>query len=201
MSLIRILPAGACVLAIESIWGSASNSTSQTEKAAEAAFPLHWFVTEVLRRSRTSCSTLQVALYYLHKVRREIRHVVALAAQESSKKDDQLHHHQTAYPSPPLLAVDAADIAARKVEASNSPVLCGRRMFLASLISASKFLQDRNFSNRAWAKISGLPVVEINTNERAFLKLMDFKLHIGATDFAKCKKRSFSFSFGPQLIP
>ncbi|ORY46312.1 hypothetical protein BCR35DRAFT_258485, partial [Leucosporidium creatinivorum] len=53
---------------------------------------------------------------------------------------------------------------------------CGRRMFLASLIGASKFLQDRNYSNRAWARISGLPVTEINVNERAFLNMMKFQL-------------------------
>ena len=33
---------------------------------------------------------------------------------------------------------------------------CGRRMFLSALILASKYLQDRNYSTRAWGKISGL---------------------------------------------
>jgi hypothetical protein len=33
---------------------------------------------------------------------------------------------------------------------------CGRRMFLAALILSSKSLQDRNYSARAWSKISGL---------------------------------------------
>ncbi|KAH8916975.1 hypothetical protein BT69DRAFT_1188185, partial [Atractiella rhizophila] len=55
---------------------------------------------------------------------------------------------------------------------------CGRRMFLAALITASKFLQDRNYSNLAWSKISSLDVREININERAFLALLDYRLHI-----------------------
>ncbi|KAL8773449.1 MAG: hypothetical protein Q9209_001552 [Squamulea sp. 1 TL-2023] len=55
---------------------------------------------------------------------------------------------------------------------------CGRRMFLASLILASKYLQDRNYSARAWSKISGLKACEINANEIAFLTAVHWKLHI-----------------------
>lgn len=55
---------------------------------------------------------------------------------------------------------------------------CGRRMFLAALILASKYLQDRNYSARAWSKISGLSTVEINQNETAFLHAVDWRLHI-----------------------
>ncbi|CAG8572727.1 5967_t:CDS:2, partial [Racocetra fulgida] len=61
---------------------------------------------------------------------------------------------------------------------NNDPATCGRRMFLASLIIASKYLQDRNYSNRAWAKISGLSVHEVNANEVCFLKLIDYNLFI-----------------------
>lgn len=55
---------------------------------------------------------------------------------------------------------------------------CGRRMFLAALILASKYLQDRNYSCRAWSKISGLRTCEINANEMAFLSAVNWKLHI-----------------------
>ncbi|KAF5313787.1 hypothetical protein D9619_013705 [Psilocybe cf. subviscida] len=48
-----------------------------------------------------------------------------------------------------------------------SPLLCPRRAFLASLILASKFFQDKCYSNRAWAKLSGLPAREIGRCERA----------------------------------
>ena len=57
-------------------------------------------------------------------------------------------------------------------------VQCGRRMFLAALILASKYLQDRNYSARAWSKISGLSTAEINQNEWAFLEAVDWKLHV-----------------------
>jgi len=55
---------------------------------------------------------------------------------------------------------------------------CGRRMFLSALILASKYLQDRNYSARAWSKISGLNTLEINQNEMAFLLAVNWELHI-----------------------
>jgi hypothetical protein len=77
----------------------------------------------------------------------------------------------------------------RLLEVQKSPLLCGRRMFLASLISASKYLQDRNYSNKAWSKISGLDIKEINSNERAFLELVEWELHLKAEDFRRWTER------------
>ncbi|KAK3840769.1 MAG: hypothetical protein J3R72DRAFT_348911, partial [Linnemannia gamsii] len=62
---------------------------------------------------------------------------------------------------------------------------CGRRMFLAALILASKFQQDRTYSNKAWSKISGLPVAEINLNEITFLTLIDYRLFVSQAVFQK----------------
>ncbi|GAA5983471.1 hypothetical protein JCM10908_000299 [Rhodotorula pacifica] len=221
---------GASVLAIESIWGSVVSPNCDIAVRAgsgDSVIPLQSFVKEVLRRSRTSCSTLQLALYYLHKSRRGIREAVSRA---EASRDEIVRLEQElaeckrraasfaasssapedSYPSPPQSpsehrqaeveahahAVHASAVAAELgerfsalVAAQNSPVLCGRRMFLAALISASKYLQDRNYSNRAWAKISGLPVGEINGNERAFLKVVDFKLHLPAEEFQRWTER------------
>jgi len=66
-----------------------------------------------------------------------------------------------------------------------SPILCDRRTFLAALIVASKYLQDKNYSNKAWSKISGLPLQEINTNENAFLKLINWNLHVPFSVYTK----------------
>lgn len=71
-----------------------------------------------------------------------------------------------------------------KSKNSNSDSLkCGRRMFLTALILASKYLQDRNFSSKAWSKISGLKSHEINSNESAFLAAIDWQLHLKAAAF------------------
>ncbi len=60
---------------------------------------------------------------------------------------------------------------------------CGRRVFLASLILGSKYLQDRNYSNRAWSKISGLSTSEINLNEKGFLNHMDWEMFVSQETF------------------
>lgn len=60
-----------------------------------------------------------------------------------------------------------------------SPLLCPRRTFLAALILASKFTQDKCYSNRAWAKLSGLPPREIGRCERALGNALDWRLWVG----------------------
>ncbi|KAL5476440.1 PCL5_1 [Sanghuangporus weigelae] len=60
-----------------------------------------------------------------------------------------------------------------------SPLLCPRRTFLAALILASKFLQDRCYSNRAWAKLSGLTPREVGRCERALGNVLGWRLWVG----------------------
>lgn len=54
----------------------------------------------------------------------------------------------------------------------------GRRMFLASLVLTSKYLQDRKISSREWGKIAGLPTTDINRNEMVFLTAINWNLHL-----------------------
>lgn len=135
---------------IETIWPLSVLSCSR-EAAVDGKdqnlIGLRTFVQEVLRRSKTSYSTLQVALYYLILIQSCI-----------PKRDFTMEQLEDSH--------------------SSRAMQCGRRMFLAALILASKYLQDRNFSARAWSKISGLKTVEINNNEMAFLSAVNWKLHI-----------------------
>ncbi|BGP24733.1 G1/S-specific cyclin Pcl5 [Rhodotorula toruloides] len=218
---------GASVLAIESIWGPSTGTPCalSTPACPSSIIPLPYFVKEVLRRSRTSCSTLQLALYYLHKSRREIRVAVKRAGEsegeirrlerelkmgEEGARMSGREGEEGAYPSPPrspghdldaALTQSMGDRFTALVAAQNSPVLCGRRMFLAALICASKYLQDRNYSNRAWAKISGLDVCEINANERAFLKVVGFGLHLPAEEFQRWTERLAALNNSPSSSP
>lgn len=132
---------------VEVIWPTSVPSSRCEPNAGKGVLPLRTFIQETLRRSRTSYSTLQVALYYLILIKAHVP--------KHDFTTEQLE--------------DAASYRALQ---------CGRRMFLAALILASKYLQDRNYSARAWSKISGLKVCEINTNEMAFLAAVNWKLHI-----------------------
>ncbi|ESZ96647.1 hypothetical protein SBOR_3014 [Sclerotinia borealis F-4128] len=132
-------------LIVEAIW-PLSTVTCRSEMG-KGVLPLRIFIQETLRRSRTSYSTLQVALYYLIL----IKPFVPKTDFTMEQPDDTQSYRA---------------------------LQCGRRSFLSALILASKFLQDRNYSARAWSKISGLPTLEINQNEKAFLHAVDWELHI-----------------------
>ncbi|KAK4187308.1 hypothetical protein QBC35DRAFT_385129 [Podospora australis] len=133
---------------VEAIWPTSSVAGCKTnEDGSPAVLSLRLFIQETLRRSRTSYSTLQVALYYLVLIKPHL---------------------------------PGRDFTMEQVEDSRTyqALQCGRRMFLAALILASKYLQDRNYSARAWSKISGLKVQEVNQNEMGFLRAVNWNLHI-----------------------
>ncbi|CAE6341899.1 unnamed protein product [Rhizoctonia solani] len=69
-----------------------------------------------------------------------------------------------------------------------SPLIDPRRTFLASLVLASKFLLDKAFSNKAWAKLSGLEALEVGKCERALGSALNWRLWVG---------REVSREFGP----
>lgn len=52
-----------------------------------------------------------------------------------------------------------------------SPLLCPHRTFLACLILTSKFLQDRSYSNKVWAKLAGVPPREIDRRSARMVTL------------------------------
>lgn len=138
---------------VETIWPTYMNGKAEAS-AGKGVLPLRTFIQETLRRSRTSYSTLQVALYYLIIVR------------------------------PHIPKGDFSDMSQENAQQMRA-LQCGRRMFLAALILASKYLQDRNYSARAWSRISGLQTTEININEMAFLDAVHWRLHISETIFQK----------------
>ncbi|KAL2885703.1 G1/S-specific cyclin pas1 [Ceratocystis lukuohia] len=152
-------------LIVEAIWPLSDAMQCQVSQSAKSPLKLRTFIEETLRRSRTSYSTLQVAMYYLILIKPHILSQSNSASQE----------HRDSSPSRALQ--------------------CGRRMFLISLILASKYLQDRNYSAKAWSKISGLPISEINQNELAFLQAINWKLYIHESLFSRWT--TFNLNFPP----
>ncbi|KAL2920077.1 hypothetical protein HK105_200143 [Polyrhizophydium stewartii] len=59
------------------------------------------------------------------------------------------------------------------------------RVFVSALILAQKFHSDDRYSNKAWSKITRLPLHEINTMEREFLASIQGRLHVRDTEYAK----------------
>ncbi|EEP79630.1 predicted protein [Uncinocarpus reesii 1704] len=140
---------------VEIIWPLAVEAArSDSTLGCKGVLPLRSFIRETLRRSRTSYSTLQVALYYLILIKQRI----------------PSHNFTMEQPH---------------VQEYSRAMQCGRRMFLSALILASKYLQDRNYSARAWSKISGLSTTEINQNELIFLQAVGWRLHISEPVFQR----------------
>ncbi|KAG2187838.1 hypothetical protein INT44_000588 [Umbelopsis vinacea] len=119
---------------LSSIWPSPVNSNKPI-----ASLPK--FLHHLLSHSRTTHSTLQLALLYLFRIK-------------------------------------PAVIAADKTHDDAEYISCGRRIFLACLMTAHKYLMDRTYKNVAWAKVSGLPVSEVNRAERVVLELLDWRLGV-----------------------
>lgn len=61
-------------------------------------------------------------------------------------------------------------------------------MFLAALITATKYLHDKNYKNSAWAKITGLSIDEVNASELAFLNLIDYTLFVSDHTYESWRK-------------
>ncbi|KMU90729.1 cyclin [Coccidioides immitis H538.4] len=140
---------------VETIWPlSVVAARSDSALGCKGVLPLRSFIQETLRRSRTSYSTLQVALYYLILIK-------------------------------PRIPTHDFTMEQSGAQQCSRAMQCGRRMFLSALILASKYLQDRNYSARAWSKISGLSTTEINQNELIFLNAVAWRLHISEPVFQR----------------
>lgn len=139
---------------VEAIWPLSTSPRCKAGPTGKGVLPLRMFIQETLKRSGTSYSTLQVALYYLILIK---PHVPSHDFTMQQPQDEQ----------------------------SLRALQCGRRMFLAALILASKYLQDRTYSANAWSKISGLKVAEVNLNEMTFLSTVKWKLHIPTPTFER----------------
>ncbi|KAJ8089811.1 hypothetical protein PM082_018387 [Marasmius tenuissimus] len=223
---------------ISPITHSALSSSTQCGDFLEALLMTE-FVYEVLRRSQTSGTVLQVALCYLEAIRPKVSELLRqeksgegykagpeldsriTPAMEAAKLDSQTTDDSRCGSEVPTLVVhdadkvsdcnaDCADAststfvdwpenmvplsligndALKKPNSTSpplaplpplpSPLLCPRRVFLASLILASKFIQDKCYSNRAWAKLSGLLPREIGRCERALGDALEWRLWVG----------------------
>lgn len=117
---------------------------------------LHSFITQLFRRSQASKAVVQLAL------------VFCLRTQSSIKTLVQLPHSKP---------------TSRALSEFLHVAFCGRRLFLGSLICATKYLQDSNFSNSTWAKIVGIPASDISLIERVFLQLVNYRLFVHNFDF------------------
>ncbi len=124
-----------------------AHGLSRHDRGSHSVLPLRTFIQNTLHRSRTSSSTLQVALYHCHLIKSHVP-----TYDFNSEQPDHCR--------------------------SGQAIQCGRCMFLAALVLASKYLQDRNYPARVWSEISGFNMLNINQNEVTFPLAVNWKLHV-----------------------
>ncbi|KAJ2458174.1 hypothetical protein GGF42_002239, partial [Coemansia sp. RSA 2424] len=80
-------------------------------------------------------------------------------------------------------------LPAAKAPAATKPksdvTMCGRRMFVAALMCASKFMYDRSYANKAWNKFTKLPLEQLGDMERGFLNMIDYRLYVDKNTYDK----------------
>jgi len=133
-----------------------------------SAITLGAYVELIVRRSRTTYTTLLAALYYLALFRS-----ISVKLESAAERQED-------------------------VEVDSKPP-CQRRMFLAALMLSSKYTQDRNFSSRSWATISGLRSNELNANEALFLATIDWRLYIPPMSFQRWATEVSHYAMTPEL--
>ncbi|KAI8069933.1 cyclin-domain-containing protein [Gongronella butleri] len=99
-------------------------------------------------------------------------------------------------------------IASKRQYAINS--LNAHRLLITSVVVASKFTSDVYYPNSRYARVGGLPLLELNQLELEFLFLCDFQLHITVEDLqeygnqllkhAMAKETTFSLAIVEQAM-
>ncbi|KAJ3124523.1 hypothetical protein HK098_001071 [Nowakowskiella sp. JEL0407] len=71
-------------------------------------------------------------------------------------------------------------------------------LLTAAFMVANKFLDDNRFSNKWWAKVTDIPIGQLNVIEVMFLREIEFSLHIRTNEYMEWVNamQSFSKRFG-----
>ncbi|WP_429289662.1 cyclin family protein [Paraburkholderia sp. CI3] len=78
---------------------------------------------------------------------------------------------------------------AREPLPTDPATLDGRRMFLASLMLAHKYLNEPTYTNEAWSRISGLDLGQLGPLEIHTLKMLEYELGMTQQEFSDFERK------------
>lgn len=92
-----------------------------------------------------------------------------------------------------ILSLKFAQSFLKKIRAINMPYCAGLesnqfRLFVTCILLADKYSEDHPYTNKSWSSLSGLPVDDINTMERAFLSVMQHEMFVSESEFREWTK-------------
>mmetsp|Transcript_17709 Transcript_17709/g.41654 ORF Transcript_17709/g.41654 Transcript_17709/m.41654 type:complete len:224 (-) Transcript_17709:84-755(-) len=70
------------------------------------------------------------------------------------------------------------------------------RLLLTCVLLAAKFLDDFYYNNAFWAKVGGVPVLELNALELELLFKLNFDLHVTTEEYLRYRKTLLAGSQG-----
>lgn len=118
--------------------------------------PLDEFVAEILRRTKISYATLIAALLLLERLQRSLSAISNETMSDYSYRlYSQLSHSKNFI----------------------------RRIFICSVVIATKYLHDRHPTNSAWSELTGLSLQELNYYEVFFLTAINHDVYISMEMF------------------
>ncbi|KAG8692924.1 hypothetical protein FRC08_009454 [Ceratobasidium sp. 394] len=141
--------------------------------------PTHSTLT-ILRCSRTSINVLRVALAYWAGAKPEIHNQLHIAADRQAELAIQI----AGIPQHVRDALSGMDWL--RSEFTPLPLINPRQTFLVSLVLASKFSLDKAFSNKTWAKLSGLEALEVIKCKHALGTTLNWHLWVGWEASREC---------------
>ncbi|CAE6481099.1 unnamed protein product [Rhizoctonia solani] len=136
----------------------------EPQPGAAPAGSMRWFLTELFKRAALPGLIIRVAAGYVLRCRTAINRAMQTVALKN-----QLHLVTTSDVSPP------ADRTPQERVLTDA-----RRVFLAALVLACKFVFDKPYDNRSWSLISGLGSRDIGECERVVGDVLGWRLWIGA---------------------
>ncbi|CAE6468224.1 unnamed protein product [Rhizoctonia solani] len=137
----------------------------EPQPGAAPAGSMRWFLTELFKRAALPGLIIRVAAGYVLRCRAAINRAMQTVALRN----------QLQLATPSDVSLPLADRTPQERVLTDA-----RRVFLAALVLACKFVFDKPYDNRSWSLISGLGSRDIGECERVVGDVLGWRLWIGA---------------------
>ncbi|CEL56587.1 hypothetical protein RSOLAG1IB_07936 [Rhizoctonia solani AG-1 IB] len=137
----------------------------QPQPGAAPAGSMRWFLTELFKRAALPGLIIRVAAGYVLRCRAAINRAMQSVALKNKLQ---------------LATASGVSLSPADRTPQERVLTDARRVFLAALVLACKFVFDKPYDNRSWSLISGLGSRDIGECERVVGDVLGWRLWIGA---------------------
>ncbi|KAH7334859.1 hypothetical protein B0J17DRAFT_720402 [Rhizoctonia solani] len=137
----------------------------EPQPGAAPAGSMRWFLTELFKRAALPGLIIRVAAGYVLRCRAAINRAMQTVALKNQLQ---------------LATISDVSLPLADRTPQERVLTDARRVFLAALVLACKFVFDKPYDNRSWSLISGLGSRDIGECERVVGDVLGWRLWIGA---------------------